>query len=620
MKTRKIVFPGLIFILMVIKGPTTGTAKNFVVGSHLIPDVECEETSDAPTCDPAGMEEAAQSWGETSACRPMKHGETACVPAAETSGGAGLLEVPAPDPCICEKVVWQIQGINDTTAHDSEGEKVPRNVFCCSMFTATVVRERKPGCEPKGPECGNGVREGDEECEKYTWNFGGVTTTGAYCLSGEQSAFPGPALLSCVDCKCMQASCGDGLVNDMGEQCEPPNSPTPDGMFCNNDCQKMLMGHCGDGVVNAPDEKCDTGPAPVPGVCENCQWVSSECGNGILQGDEFCDTDAGCPKGTTCASNCSQCVGGDPVSCGNGRLDPGEACDPSIPQNQCPLIQICEQCKCQEPQPPTDKKQQAQLSVANASLEVDGETDVSVTFLGFVMNQWAQIFQERFAEWFGEDTAWAAEAEEKEKKEEKVTCLVAASGAVSLPPTTLTFVPGTPATVSVGKAICKDIGTGIISLKCDKGIPLQTANVKCEKFTKCGNGVVESGEQCDDGNQNDCDGCSNQCTKFVNVCGDGHLCGNEQCDDGNLTNCDGCSDECKIEPGRPSEGTPAGNYGYYDLTEGMGCTTTCTVQQEKGAGVTAEETKEVCDLAAGKFKWDGWRCVCDKCKTEMCVV
>jgi cysteine-rich repeat protein len=68
------------------------------------------------------------------------------------------------------------------------------------------------------------------------------------------------------------------------------------------------------------------------------------------------------------------------------------------------------------------------------------------------------------------------------------------------------------------------------------------------KTAVCGNGIVEPGEECDDGNTADCDGCSNACT-IVEGCGDGVVCGTEQCDDGNTTSCDGCSSPCTIETG-----------------------------------------------------------------------
>src|SRR6185436_17242676 len=48
----------------------------------------------------------------------------------------------------------------------------------------------------------------------------------------------------------------------------------------------------------------------------------------------------------------------------------------------------------------------------------------------------------------------------------------------------------------------------------------------------CGNGLVEFGEQCDDGNTATGDGCGATCQIEV-VCGDGVVAPGEQCDDGN---------------------------------------------------------------------------------------
>ena len=60
----------------------------------------------------------------------------------------------------------------------------------------------------------------------------------------------------------------------------------------------------------------------------------------------------------------------------------------------------------------------------------------------------------------------------------------------------------------------------------------------------CGDGIVDPGEQCDDGNRNNFDGCRNDCT--VAVCGDGIVDPGEQCDDGNNINGDGCQADCSL--------------------------------------------------------------------------
>ncbi|CAD8191000.1 unnamed protein product [Paramecium octaurelia] len=92
--------------------------------------------------------------------------------------------------------------------------------------------------------------------------------------------------------------------------------------------------------------------------------------------------------------------------------------------------------------------------------------------------------------------------------------------------------------------------------------------------SKCGDGVAVGNEQCDDGNNIEFDGCyqcSYQCSemcvdcfqgqcilckdgfvedgpKCKNICGDGYLVQQyEQCDDGNHQNNDGCTNTCKVE-------------------------------------------------------------------------
>ncbi len=60
---------------------------------------------------------------------------------------------------------------------------------------------------------------------------------------------------------------------------------------------------------------------------------------------------------------------------------------------------------------------------------------------------------------------------------------------------------------------------------------------------RCGNGVVEAAEECDDENGRQDDACLSSC-RWAS-CGDGHLrVGVEDCDDGNNGNDDGCSNSC----------------------------------------------------------------------------
>ncbi len=57
----------------------------------------------------------------------------------------------------------------------------------------------------------------------------------------------------------------------------------------------------------------------------------------------------------------------------------------------------------------------------------------------------------------------------------------------------------------------------------------------------CGDGQVQVGEQCDDGNDENSDECTNAC--LLPMCGDGFVGPNEECDDGNQKD-DGCNTAC----------------------------------------------------------------------------
>ena len=64
------------------------------------------------------------------------------------------------------------------------------------------------------------------------------------------------------------------------------------------------------------------------------------------------------------------------------------------------------------------------------------------------------------------------------------------------------------------------------------------------RFVICGDGVLR-GEQCDDGDLIDGDGCDSNCTQTV--CGNGVQTAGEDCDDGNRAEGDGCSSGCRIQ-------------------------------------------------------------------------
>lgn len=82
--------------------------------------------------------------------------------------------------------------------------------------------------------------------------------------------------------------------------------------------------------------------------------------------------------------------------------------------------------------------------------------------------------------------------------------------------------------------------------------------------TDCGDGVVTSPEECDDGNEVNNDECTNQCT--VPRCGDGIINGSEECDEGDDVNSDEVADTCRANCTEPVCGD-----GVKDVMRGEAC-------------------------------------------------
>jgi cysteine-rich repeat protein len=115
----------------------------------------------------------------------------------------------------------------------------------------------------------------------------------------------------------------------------------------------------------------------------------------------------------------------------------------------------------------------------------------------------------------------------------------------------------------------------------------------------CGNGVVEAGEECDDGNHINGDGCTGYCLVEITAwCGNGALDTGEQCDDGNTTSGDGCSATCQDET-TPVCGNSTVETGEDcddgNTTGGDGCSATCQDEPTPVCGNSAVEAGEECD-------------------------
>jgi cysteine-rich repeat protein len=127
------------------------------------------------------------------------------------------------------------------------------------------------------------------------------------------AAFTGVALA-------INPSCGDGQVNtEVGETCDPPSLPAPNGSDCRDDCT-----FCGDGIMDE-GEFCDDGNSNNMDDCANdCTIpVQPVCGDGNVDSSlgETCD-----PPGSMAGANGNVCRD-DCTVCGDGIMDDGEECD-----------------------------------------------------------------------------------------------------------------------------------------------------------------------------------------------------------------------------------------------------------------------------------------------------
>ena len=115
----------------------------------------------------------------------------------------------------------------------------------------------------------------------------------------------------------------------------------------------------------------------------------------------------------------------------------------------------------------------------------------------------------------------------------------------------------------------------------------------------CGNGVLDPGEVCDDGNTVGGDSCSADCTSDE-TCGNGivDLAAGELCDDGNTLGGDNCSADCKSDEtcGNGVVDTDRGETcDDGNTTSGDMCSANCQSNESCGNGVVDADKGEQCD-------------------------
>jgi cysteine-rich repeat protein len=632
------------------------------------------------TCDNGGSNSDTTADACRSSCRVASCGDGAIDSSEECDDGASNSDSTA-DACRtdCVSAVCG-DGVVDTDETCDDGNNVNSD-SCTNSCTES--------------SCGDEVIQDGEECDDGSANSDTISNAcrdscllpscGDSVVDLGETCDAGEATSTC-DTDCTAPSCGDGLVNTAsGEECDSgdDNSDSEvDG--CRTTC---LSASCGDGIVDT-GEDCDDGNSVDTDTCtSSCKNPS--CGDGYIQesNNETCEP----PNTGTCASNCIGLTGGGgssnsrsrsrsttgiskkntldlveveeerdppPEGCGNRLYEPekGEECDEGIRNGQGSCSYECKQLYCgdgvvssstlEECEPVPVSIQDGIPYFEEPTCGVDACTvpDIDASS-GRVTGGCKRIFLPACSEEEEPELRPAASEEaicgndEVESGEDcddgneedndgcSSTCLEEICG---------------DGIVQEGEAcdngkVCSNDGENSCSsdLECavsdecienDDGILTcggmadgdecestfdcsyfgkceynskkdDSCTVECTIALACGDGKKDEGEECDDGNTKNNDGCSKACSLEEGIeqrCGDSIVTENEECDDGNTVGGDGCSAFC-IEEQFCGDGKTSSSEECDDgnSDDGDGCSVLCTIEEESTESpITVTEPEE----------------------------
>ncbi|MDB4979180.1 MAG: hypothetical protein JWM56_1366 [Candidatus Peribacteria bacterium] len=340
-------------------------------------------------------------------------------------------------------------------------------------------------------------------------------------------------------------------------------------------------------AVRAQSNDCIGKPYGYPGCpmleqsAVSSSAVPAHCGDGVLQKDEGETCDEGRMNGQgACTSSCVL------LYCGDGKISvqAGEECEPKV-----------EQVYAQDPQTGEMKVQKRFVAQSCGTYCTAPAYDAQ----GKTSGGCRKNFQAACTVSSVSSSTGSAKPAAGSSVSSASAGSVSSVAAVSSPASSASSQSSAPIVLSslassslpvIPAAACGD-GIRQSPEECDDGNqnPSDLCSNTC-RLPACGDGIRQANEECDDGNRSNADACSNVCT--VLRCGDGIVNAGEECDDGNQLNTDACSNSCRFA--HCGDGIIQANEecddGNHDNTDA--CSNTCHVPR---CGNGMVEGAEQCD-------------------------
>ena len=370
-------------------------------------------------------------------------------------------------------------------------------------------------------ECGDGCCEYDETLDSSEFHcprdcsagddderLPEMASCGDGCWSESEHCDESAGSENCD--QCLSLVCGNGVVQGAEECDDGSNNSDSQPDACRTDCR---LSYCRDGVIDS-DEECDDGSNNSDLIPDRCRTdcTNAGCGDGLIDfmSGDYCD-DGNTTDGDGCSSDCVVETGfscyGQPSfcsSCGDGNLDGFEECDQGAANsdtepNAC--RRFCTLPRCGDGVADDEYGESCDDGVDNSRWTPDAcRQDCSLPTCGDDVHDPT----------YGEECDLGSENSDA---------------------------AGTLCTTTCQLPAC---GDGILNADemCEPSLD-PDCNDQCRP-NYCGDGIVstetdEAGaplEVCDDGNNADGDDCRYDCGQDLTLCGNGTVDDGEACDDG----------------------------------------------------------------------------------------